>query len=197
MAIKCVIFDVGGVLLKEATKSVYQALNKQLGQKIFLTDRLHDQAIVGKIKEKEYFGQLSKISGISPKKLNQLRTSAFLAMSSVDKETFEIARILRKKNYKTAVVSNMSEMGCKMNAQRGIFKPFSIRLLSSDAGCKKPSKKFCRILLDKIKLPPNNCVFIGDSKEDLTYFKKLGVKMIHFKNARQLKGGLRKLGVKI
>ena len=54
--IRYIIFDVGGVLLKEKIDKAHDALNQELGKKVFdRNDMLHKKALLGKISERHFF----------------------------------------------------------------------------------------------------------------------------------------------
>ena len=194
--IKCILFDVGGVLAKENIDPVYKNLNEKLGKRVFgRKTTLHKKSLCGKIKEKEFYGGLSKKSGISARKLRTLMTLEYTKILSVNKDVARIAKRLRKHGDMTAILSNVTSEHKRINSRHGIYKGFSPMILSCDAGCMKPQKKIFELALKKSNAKPNECVFIDDRKEFLQTPQKIGMKTIHFKDAKNLISELRKIGI--
>ena len=102
-----------------------------------------------------------------------------------------------KKRYKVAALSNTLKYFGELNKGIGLYDIFDDYVLSSDAGYIKPQKKVYEILLGRLKLKPEECVFIDNIYIFLLPAKKMGMKTIYFKNFNQLAEELKKFGVKI
>jgi pyrophosphatase PpaX len=55
---------------------------------------------------------------------------------------------------------------------------FSARVCSGDTPRKKPHPEPLRLALQKMRLPPGDCVYVGDSPEDIEMAKRAGVRAI-------------------
>ncbi len=197
MVIKCIIFDVGGVLLKEKIDKVHDTINKGLGKKVFdRKDAIHRKALLGKLTEKEFFNILSKKYGIPAKRLQTLSDDKYLKIAKTNKDLMMIAKMLQK-NYVTCILSNVTPMHKKHDHMMNIYSFFDHVVLSCDIGAIKPNQKIFRIALEKLKLKPEECIYIEDREEFLETPKRLGMNVIHFKNVKHLTKGLKKYGVKI
>ena len=195
--IKCIIFDVGGVLLKEKIDKVHDAINKELGKKVFdRKDAIHRKAVLGKLTEKELFRILSKKYGVHAKRLQALSHDKYLKIVKTNKDVMMIAKTLQK-DYKTCILSNVTPMHKKHDHVMEIYSFFDHVVLSCDIGAMKPNKKIFKEAMKKLHAKPKECIYIEDREEFLETPKKLGMNVIHFKNAAQLKKDLRKNGVKI
>ena len=196
--IKCIIFDVGGVLVRENILSVFEDANKTLGKKAFKERKgLYRVARTGKISMQEHYKILGKKTGISPQQLRRAFLQSFLKTMKPNKDTINIAKRLKQKGYKISIISNISEMSKKANIKRNLYDGFSPVIHSCDVGCIKPQKKIFDIFLKRANVKPHECVFIDVIKEHFHYPKKMGIKVIHFKSTNRLIKDLQKLGVKI
>jgi len=196
--IRCIIFDVGGVILNESIDPVHDALNKKIGKKLFdRKDALHKKLSTGRLTENEFYEKISKKSGRTKKALKEMVVSEYLKYKTLNKGVLKIARSLKIRGYKTAILSNVIPEHKKLNLKIGAYRNFSTLILSCDVKCRKPERKIFRIALDRLHAKPSECVFIDDRKEFLETPGKLGMKTIRFRNASQLRRDLKKLGVNI
>ncbi len=158
MAIKCIIFDVGGVLVKRI-EHTHEALNKELGKKVFdRKDVLHRKSLLGKLTEKEFYRMLSQKHGISAKHLQSLSDEKYLKIAKLNKDVIRTAKRLRK-NYKTCILSNVSPMRKKHDHVMNLYSNFGHLVLSCDVGAAKPGAKIFRLALKKLKAKPEECIY--------------------------------------
>ena len=198
MAIKCVIFDVGGVLTKENIDKVHQSLNKDLGKKVFdRKDKLHRKALLGKLSEKDFFRALSKKHMIPARYLASISDARYPEIVRNNEDVLGIARRARRNGYRICILSNVTYQHKRHNKAMGLYKDFHGKILSCDAGAIKPHKRIFKIALEKLGAKPEECIYIEDRKEFLGTSRKLGMNGIHFRNAKQLRRDLKKFGVKI
>src|SRR3989338_9014434 len=184
--IRYIIFDVGGVLLKEKIDKAHDALNQELGKKVFdRNDMLHKKALLGKISERHFFRLLAKKSGFPATHLRPLSSEKYLKIMK------------RNKGYKLCILSNVTPQHKKPDHVMKLYTYFDHRVLSCDVGAIKPHSKIFKIALKKLNAKPEECIYIEDRKEFLTTPKKLGINVIHFISAKQLQAELKKFGVKI
>ncbi len=196
--IKCVMFDVGGVLSAESIDPVHDILNKKLGKKAFIRKSAgHHKLLKGEIKEHQFYSSIARKTDTSPEYIENLFLSTFDKIMKTNKKTLSVAKNLRKKGYKIGILSNITTNTKKVYEKRGIFGIFSPMIFSCGVGLMKPQKKIYQLAIKKTGLKPEEIVYTDDRKEFLETPKKLGMKTIHFRNANQLKRDLKKLGVKI
>ena len=67
---------------------------------------------------------------------------------------------------------------------------------SHEMNCIKPDPEIYKKALKRMKLKPEETVFIDDIKKFVKGAEKIGIKGIHFKNSKQLIKDLKKLNVK-
>jgi epoxide hydrolase-like predicted phosphatase len=199
MAIKAVIFDFGGVLTTNITSRFTYALyrgtkyHRKPEPKAFL-NILHKFS-KGKISEREFFEKTSKIIGKDEKKIRDV-WQGILHKSKYRKEMFILIEKLRENGYKVAVLSNTNPTHQQHYSKRGDYDHFHVKILSNLVGYRKPSKAIYKLALRKLKIRPEEAVFIDDLKRNILPARRIGINVIYYKNYRQVFNDLRKLGVK-
>jgi putative hydrolase of the HAD superfamily len=63
--------------------------------------------------------------------------------------------------------------------------------------CRKPEELIFRVALEVTQRPPEQCVFIDDRPLNLENPRRLGMNVIHYQNAPQLRADLQNYGVEV
>ena len=196
--IKCIIFDVGGVLFADRIEPVYDSINRKIGMKLFVrTSRPHRNALLGRINEEEKYRMLSEKSGIPAKDLKNILTKEYVRILSINKDVIRLRDRLKKRGYTTGILSNMTGRSRRINAQRKVFAGFNPVVLSCNVKAIKPHAKIYKIFLKRSRFAPQACVFIDDREKNIMAARKIGMKTILFRNAVQLERDLKRIGVEL
>ena len=199
--IKTIVFDLGGVFFTSGTqialKKTYKFVDvsRKKVNEVFRGPKrkLHGK---GKITKEEFWKEAQKKLKISKSqvlKLEEIWHSSYKPNKGME----GIVKKLRK-NYRVIVFSgNIKERVEYLDKKYGLYDRFDELLLSYEEGTNKREIKFYKILLKRIMCKPKECVCIDDSERVLALEKSLGMKTILFKDAKQLKSDLKKLGVKV
>ncbi len=99
-------------------------------------------------------------------------------------DMFHLARDLRAKGYKTAILSNMLRPIALVAKALPTTKEFSPIVISADVGTSKPRPEIYKILLDRIKLNPEECLFIDDRPENLKTADSLGIQTLRVRRPK-------------
>ncbi len=194
--IKAVIFDIGGVYLKGSRKDIYSSLSEQSEVDFeFIKSQLNK--FYTELEDTDFFWR--KIADILKQKdygkVRKIWLEAVEKKFVVNKKVKEIIENLKKSNYKIAALTDTNIVHSTFIKKMGYYKPFDVVILSSEVGVKKPDIKIYKIVTEKLLLKPKECIYIDDNKRNLIPAKKLGMKTILFKNAKQLENELNKLGI--
>jgi putative hydrolase of the HAD superfamily len=117
------------------------------------------------------------------------------AQSVPDQETVRIAQALsHQPRYTLMTLNNESE---ELNVYRierfGISEMFEAFISSCWLGVRKPMRRFYHRSLGIAHVQPEASLFIDDRQQNLTPARSLGMNVIHFKSAPQLRSDLERL----
>lgn len=93
-------------------------------------------------------------------------------------EMLELVKDLQRRGIVTAVLSNNIQIVGDELRRLKLFEEFSPVLLSNEVGIAKPSVEIYELMLSKLGLPGNECVFIDDRLQNLGPAQQLGMHTI-------------------
>jgi len=198
--IKAIIFDIGGVLqLKEKQRKSFdqkhssgiheeaaKKLNIDLDQYFDSIDTLYAKSIEGKISKKELLKQLSSNLNSTPKKIEELFFNLYKKEFHLNKQLFKQAIKLKKNGYKISILSDQWHLSKAVHFPKILQKNFHPSIISCDVGIRKPNPKIYKLILKKLKLKSEQCLFIDNQEWNIAPANKLGIKTILFKSNKQL-----------
>lgn len=185
--IKAVVFDVGGVLCewedicKEFAKEI--DVEEEEFLKVFLKHSFDpvSGSDLGWINMDEFFDKLTNELGV-PDKTKVWRKRFIPGFKRIE-ETYELAEELEGK-FELAVLTNAKIDLWDEWKEGRLREYFKVIVDSSEEHVLKPDEKIYRILLDRLKLKAEECLFIDDSEENILAADKLGFKTVHFTNPK-------------
>jgi len=201
--IRHIFFDIGGVLGSNGwdREQRQRAVERfDLGAEDF--QWRHEEVMgeweEGRITLDEY---LEVAVFYTPRKFSRTEFVEFMYAQSIpDESTISIARELsRQPGYTLMTLNNEAE---ELNAHRiekfGISQIFEAFLSSCWLGVRKPMRRFYHRALGIAHAQPATSLFIDDRQQNLTPASSLGMNVILFKSAAQLRSDLeRMLGHKL
>ena len=114
------------------------------------------------------------------------------------KGTREIVEQLKEDGFRLGLLSVHAKEWVDYCAQKfGYHELFHSASYSFEVAASKPDKKVYRLILRKLQAKPQECLFIDDHAKNLVPAKKMGMAAILFKNPRQLKQELARLGIAV
>ncbi len=100
----------------------------------------------------------------------------------------------------TYLLATLNNESRELNEYRiekfGLGDHFSLFLSSCYLGVRKPEPEIYQIAVDVTRVP-EQCVFIDDRELNLECADLAGIRAIHFRNVKQLRGSLTELGVDV
>ncbi|MFA4952655.1 MAG: HAD-IA family hydrolase [Candidatus Pacearchaeota archaeon] len=198
--IQAVIFDVGGVLAlgnkpspkqkHERTKGVHEYIAKKLNisidQWFDSIDSSYSDAVEGKISGEKALKIIAKNNKISSMKLEKIIIDAYRHNFKQNEQLFKQAFKLKQIGYKIAILSDQWLISRNAVMPKKLYKKFNLVVISYEVGIRKPNPKIYKLILEKLDLPPKECLFIDNQKWNLFPAKKIGIKVIQFKTNSQL-----------
>lgn len=194
--IKIIAFDFGDVLVKDTLKSIGKKYwtNKVSKAKKAELLSANNKVNIGKASEQLLVEALHNtlVPNWSKQKIRQyLFTTKLLPPWKLMVEL--------KKSYPIAILTNNFKNGPETFAKLLNVSLKGCQIVnSSKIGVRKPHAKFYEIALKKLRVKPSEIVFIDDRPRNVAGARKLGIKAFYYdKNMPQLRGFLRKNGVKV
>ena len=196
--IKAIIFDAGGVLLDGHGSRFIKNVEQELGVKAVHNPEEHGGAVFGRgmqLGQRDPKDQLNEVFGgnLDEKQVDRV-VEIFEAEWPQDPKMVALAKNLRNK-YKVALLSNTELTHVDLWKRNGFMDIFDETVVSNEVHLLKPDEKIYLLILEKLGLKGEECVFIDDILENTEAAEKLGIKGIQFKNIEQCKADLRKIGV--
>lgn len=195
-----VFFDIGGVLGTNG----WDREQRQMA-----IERFHLDADEFQIRHEEMFGSLEKGMITLDEYLRftvfdrprDFSKEAFIdfvhAQSKPFPETIEIARAVAEGcDYWVMTLNNESDELNRYRIRTFGLDFFDAYLCSCWLGYSKPTLAFYRRALNISQANPESSVFIDNREQNLVPARELGMRVIHYQSAAQLKTELRELGVK-
>jgi putative hydrolase of the HAD superfamily len=199
--IKAIIFDYGGVIANDYDELLIQDIADKFQISYSETLNAINEIIKpyqkGIISDEEFWKQFSKkVNKKLPRGYKSLWTDKY-AVELTDKNVLDLIKKLKTMGYKVALLSNTILPHVNFNQKYGYFDLFNPVILSIETGTRKPEEKIYQIVLKKLNLPPNECVFIDDKKEFSDAASKIGIHGLKFNSYDELVHDLAKLNVNI
>jgi putative hydrolase of the HAD superfamily len=186
---KAVIFDFFDVIRTDAYRA-WLDLHGYKREGRF--QEVVEQMDHGHIKLEEFLQKLSIITGQSAQEI-------FAEMEDgavVDHEVLEVAERLRR-HYKVGLLSNApSDFIRSLLKEHDLEKYFDEIVISSEVGMIKPSVEIFQLMLARLKVEPNQAIFIDDNQKNINGAEIAGIQGVLYTNAPNLNKDLEKLNIK-
>lgn len=196
--IKTIFFDVGGVLLVDfIDKKIVHMAEKYHKDPLVLLKaktKIRPFADLGQISDPEFWQKVLDEVGILATEDDWALDSYMQPIEGV----LAIVKSLKQGGYRIAILSNDSREMATARRQKYRFDVlFHDIIISSEHGVIKPDPEIYWIALKRMRLFPENCLFIDDRQDNLNTAAEIGMYTILFQNANQLKNEMYSLGISL
>lgn len=186
MTLKCVIYDCDGVMFDslDANRRLYNYIAKNMGRAELTEEELsycHTHTVKDSI---EYLfrdepQRSEEAKNFLREKVNLLDFIKYLRM---EPNLVEALKILKGHGIKTAVCTNRSTTMRPILEVFGLLEYFDMVVTALDVANPKPHPEAVLKILEALKVPREETVFVGDSEIDRITALKSGVHFISYKN---------------
>lgn len=198
--IKAVIFDIGGVVTEWDDGIVFRNLQRLTGRSRHDVEAAYRTPLglleTGRITKKEFMRRVSALLH-SRSVLNSGWLDGYVSRQKINGSVIKTVRALSRSGYTVATITNTSKSYYTSNKRRGVYDSFGAAFISCYLGVQKPEKRIFLYAQKKLKVRPEECIFIDDKPANAAGARSAGMRAIVFRNAAQMKRELRKYGIKI
>lgn len=196
MAIRAVIFDIGGVL--EATPTLGRVLTKweakfqlQPGEMDTRLEHIWQAGSLGTMSETEVRAGIRQTLGLSQAQVDAFMDDLWLQyVGALNVEVADYFCSLRPR-YRTAIISN-SFVGAREREQAKYHfdRMCDFILYSHEEGIAKPDRRIFERACQRLGVQPEEVVFVDDAEANIAAARALGMQAILFLDAQQALGEL-------
>jgi putative hydrolase of the HAD superfamily len=197
MAIRALIFDIGGVLKHLTNPAVQRAWETRLGlaegqlQAIVYDSSLARVSSLGNATPAAVWNDANRRLRLSAAELAQLQADMPKAYSW-DEENLAFIRSLRPR-YKTAILSN-AWMDARQEMQEQVNgELFDVIVYSSEEGLLKPDAEIYRRTLQRLGVAPDEAIFIDDKQRNVDAAQALGMHGIVYSTSHAVREHITRL----
>ncbi|MBL8161793.1 MAG: HAD family phosphatase [Anaerolineae bacterium] len=195
---RAVIFDFGGVLMKTADQSPRHRWDERLGlahgsvEHVVHGSESWRQAQTGALSVADYWADVARQLGISPADVAQLAED-FFSGDQLDAEMLALVERLRAAGHQVALLSNDSPALRGKLTALGIAALFEPLVISGEIGVMKPDTRSYQAVLDMLRLPAEQTIFVDDMPANIAGAKALGIHGLHYTTTAALLAALEPL----
>ena len=190
-AVRAVIWDMGGVLLRNMAPEPRNRLAEKYGlsepelENLVFANPVSAKATLGQASVDALWEYVARTLNIDRKDLPAF-AAAFWSSDRVDEELLDFIESLHD-SYKTGLLSNAFDDTRPSVSARfpRLLKVFDVSLFSAEEGLAKPDPRFYRLMLDRLGVHAEEAIFVDDFAENVAGAQAVGMKGVQFKNPQQ------------
>ena len=176
------VFDFFGVICSEIAPFVLpKYMSKE--QAVAYKATIVRDADTGAISQGEMFERLSKIAQVPAAQLHE----EFWSFVRIDPDMVALIEDLRTRHRVALLTNALTPFFRQIAAKHDLERLFEIILVSSEEGLAKPDSAFFRLMVEKLGVMEEDCVFIDDNIENIEAARSVGMQALLFDGADNLK----------
>lgn len=195
-AIRALIFDLGGVILRTDDPAPRTALAQELGisrpelERIVFNNPVSLRAERGQATPEDVWAYIARQLNRPVEEMPSI-DRAFFAGDRVDFQLIELIRRLRE-HYRTAMLSNTWQIDLPRFLRDRLQIPdaFDVVISSAKMGISKPDPEIFRLAVQMVGARPEESLFVDDNFENVTAASLAGLHTVRFFNPDQLRSDL-------
>ncbi len=181
--IKCVIFDIGGVIIdfdwRERLRKLIKRAGKKLNEVHFREGMLMGKYELGLIKVNYFEKELARYLGIKKSDIRWLEY--YRKHARLNPDMIDVVTKLKEEGYIVAFISNTIIDEYEEAEKLLDFSLFDYRFASCYIKLRKPDPEIFKYALKKMKLKPSEAVFIDNQIENVLSARSVGIKSYWFR----------------
>ena len=198
--LRAIIFDFGGVLIDWNPRYLFRKLfDDENAIEQFLIESEFADWNLEQDKGRTFDEGVAEHSKKFPQHAAMLRAYNERYLETIGGEisgTVEILYALKGAGYPLYGLSNWAlEKFLPVRARYAFFDVFDAFVISSEVKVAKPDPRIFTLLLERIGLRAEECLFIDDAEKNIVVARELNFQTIHFQSPEQLARELRQLSI--
>lgn len=106
----------------------------------------------------------------------------------------DLIREVRRDGFRTALLTNnVREWEPLWRSMLPVDELFEEVVDSAFVGCRKPDPRIYELLLDRVDLTPESCLFIDDTEINCDAAEELGIRSVHFRETAQARAAVHEM----
>lgn len=194
MAIRAVIFDLGGVLIQQVDRgrrSFWETRLavpvREIANQVWLSP-VGQKALTGQATEEQVWAEVGRHFELTPEELIRLE-SDFKGESEMDQDLLSFIRKLHQ-HCKTGVISDAFS-SAREKVQAVIpADTFDVLVFSAEEGMVKPAPAIFRRALNLLDVEPREVIFVDDMPHNVAGARALGIHAIQFRDSAQVRSDI-------
>ena len=187
--IRALILDYGGVISKpqnpDNVNNILQIISQDHNDFMDVYRSKRENYDNGQLSGEEYWHSILQHYGLEQddSKVTNLIQEDVKSWTQINDSMIQFIKESRGKLHKLAIISNMtSDCLAFMKKHFQWLGLFDELIFSCEFGKNKPDAKIYEACFSEIEIPPQECLFVDDSLENVDGAMKSGMNVIHFKS---------------
>ena len=200
---KCVLFDIGGVLVDWHMSWITSEISKRFDIKedliILAFDKYLPKLDSGKINESDFWQNIATDTESDLlKNNNESLWDTYFRKNAIPKPDVKKLSIdLKNNGFTIGIISNIEKVTHGVVDDWDILSHFEHKFMSYQIGFSKPDPRIYEYVIDKLPYSPDELLFIDDKPSNVESAKNCGIESIHFTNFDNLQSSLEQFEVAI
>jgi epoxide hydrolase-like predicted phosphatase len=194
VAIRAVVFDIGGVLELDVIESVDSGLDAQWEQRLSLQPGELDRRMeliwqagsLGECTEEQVHQEMAKRLGMNQEQVEEYKCEMWdWYCGRLNVSMADFFRSLRPR-YQTAILSNSFVGARREEQQRYHFEEMcDLIIYSHEEGIAKPDPRIYELTCKRLDVQPAQMLFLDDNQQNIAAAHALGIQAIHCSETEQ------------
>lgn len=197
---KCILFDLGGVVLHWNNSWLTNEISKQfnLSKNQFELEFENHLGILssGKITEQEFWKSISaKLDASHLIRPDSILEPIFRKLVSINKSVYALSENLKEKGLSIGILSNTEPVTYSVIENLESFDHFDYKFLSFQIGLIKPDPKIYQHVVQNLPFKKEELFFIDDNLQNVHSANTFGLKTVQFHSYETLLDDLENLKI--
>ncbi|KAF6242822.1 hypothetical protein C6988_06470 [Nitrosopumilus sp. b1] len=198
--IKCVLFDLGGVVLNWNNSWLIDEISKQfnLSKKKFEQEFDNHLGILssGKMTEKEFWQSISKkLDASNLIRQDSILEPVFRKLVSINQSVYSLSSKIKENGLSIGILSNTEPVTYSVIESLESFAHFDYKFLSYEIGLVKPDPKIYEHVVNNLPYKKEELFFIDDTIQNVDSANDFGLRTIQFHSYDSLVNDLEELDI--